>query len=501
MSRKKNSGRRSWTLFWSSIVNILGFLIISPLSAGLLSVQDKLVARKADFSAISMPHNTPLNMTADDETYIRATSALLHDLKTSAWLSNDYAILPFWPTNSNIPLGATLAGIPQTWESTTRIFKVELDCSPMEMVAVGSFIPSTSLDYIVSSDQQLSNTSYSSLKLQSKDGCSYGIAWESDFGFWTNGRGWWTDLSGINQSSINRDDVFHSALCNISTECSSREMFFFGSSYNNGSLQARGEVCSTSYYGADITTTVSISTSASQVSFDQHTFDSNKGLIDSAFINISSVESLFHSSIWEAKFRSSDYNEKQAIVNGPLIPITARYNFDIGLILSKVDLADIAQRAKQRFFGEALLTTVGVQSAPSSGGLVSVQLERIVVDLGIGVAIGCMLLLSTGMFAAVYFHSRLRNRPLNLARDPGSAATVASLLSYQAKTCACLEGTDRLPGNRLREALGSQKFSMRNGMLITESTSFNQESGEFLKPSVTYTVNLYRGSRNYKTEG
>lgn len=203
-------------------------------------------------------------------------------------------------------------------------------------------------------------------------------------------------------------------------------------------------------------------------------------MIDSAFLNLPSIEALFHSSTW--KFQHSAYDEKQATLNGLLIPITARYNFDIDLILKKVDLADIAQRAKQRFFGETLFTTVGVQSVPFSSGLVSVQLERIVVDLGIGLAIGYILLLSTGMFAAVYFHSRLRNRPLNLARDPGSAATIASLLAYQAETCACFERTDRLSGNLLREALGSQRFSMRNGMLITESTNSNTIPGESLSP-------------------
>lgn len=208
MSKKKNNGRRSWTLFWSSIANILGSLVISPLSAGLLSVQDKSVARKAGFSAISMPHNTSLNMIADGETYLRSTSALSHDLKTLAWLGNDYPILPFWPMNSKIPLGATLAEISQTWESTTRIFKVELDCSPMELVAVGSFIPSASLNYIVLSDQMIPNKSYTSLKLRSSDGCTYGIAWYDPDGlyggFWNNGGGQWTDLSGISQSSINR---------------------------------------------------------------------------------------------------------------------------------------------------------------------------------------------------------------------------------------------------------------------------------------------------------
>lgn len=492
LSKRRSNGKRSWTLFWSSIANILGFLVISPLSAALLSVQDKSITRKAEFSTMLVPHKTALNMTADDETYSRSTSALLHDLKTSAWLSNDYAILPFWPTKTeNIPLGATLARTPQTWESTTTVFKVDLECSSMVLTAVGSFVPGAPSEYSVTSEEYLNRThSYDSMKLQSEDGCIYGMAWPSNYDefqlFWSlgGGGGWWVHLprnnyTSLNQAGLKRNDIFPlGAFSNFSSECSSRDVFFIGSPYNNGSMQAKGEICSTSYYMADIATTVSISASVSQVSFDQVTFDSCKRVIDSALLNSSSIEALFLGSGWSAKSQGSLDNGNEQRVNGPLIPITAKYNDDFSSILGKVNLADEAQSAKQRFFGEAFLTTIGKQSVPSFGGQVSIPEERIVVNLGIGVALGSILLLSAAMFTAVLFHSRLRRRPLNLARDPGSAAAIATLLANQAKTCACFEGSERLSENLLRRTLVNKRFLMRRGELVIKLTEQTKQQGK-----------------------
>lgn len=487
LSKHRSNGKRSWTLFWSSVASILGFLVISPLSAALLSVQDKSITRKAEFSTVLVPHGSAHYMTADDETYFRSTAALLHNLKTSAWLSNDYAILPFWPTNiENIPLGATLASTAQTWESTTTIFKVEMECSSMELTAVGSFVPGP--EYSVMSEGLLSrNSSYESMKLQSKDGCIYGMAWPTPSDrldateFWTLGGGWWVHLPRNNYPNLNRYDISpDEAFSNVSIECGSRDVFFISSPYNNGSMQAKGEICSTSYYMADIATTVSISASVSQVSFDQVTFDKNKRVIDPAYLNSSSIETLFLGSGWLAKSQGSLDNGDsiESRVVGPLVLIMAKYNEDISSIMGNVNLGDEAQSAKQRFFGEAFLTTIGKQSTPSFGGQISIPEERIVVNLGIGVASGSILLLSAGMFAAVLFHSRLRRRPLNLARDPGSAAAIASLLTNQTKTCACFEGSDRLSENLLQRNLANKRFLMRRGKLVIRLTEQTKQQGK-----------------------
>lgn len=484
LNKHRSNGKRSWTLFWSSVASILGFIVISPLSAALLSVQDKSITRKAEFSTMLVPHGSALNMTADDETYLRSTSALLHNLKTSAWLSNDYAILPFWPTNTEIiPLGATLARTPQTWERTTTIFKVDLECSSMELTAVGSFVPGAAYS-VTSEEHLLRNSSYESMKLRSEDGCIYGMAWQSDEG-WSLGRGWSVHLSRNNYTNLNREDISPDyAFSNFSSECDSRDVFFISSPYNNGSMHVKGEICSTSYYMADIATTVSISASVSQVGFDQVTFDSGKRVIDSALLNSSSIETLFLGSGWSAKSQGSLDNENgggsgnEQRIKGPLIPIMAKYNDDISSILGNVNLAGEVQSAKQRFFGEAFLTTVGKQSAPSFGGQISIPEERIVVNLGTGVASGSILLLSAGMFTAVLFHSRLRRRPLNLARDPGSAAAIVSLLTNQTKTCACFEGSDRLSENLLRRTLANKRFLMRRGELVIELTEQTKQQGK-----------------------
>lgn len=230
-------------------------------------------------------------MIADDETYFRSMSAFVYNLKMSAWMSSDYAILPFWPTNiENMPLGATLARTAKTWESTTTVFEVNLECSPMLLAAVGSFISSDLVpDYSA-------NLSYSSMKLQFEDGCIYDVAWRDNWygGFWNVSGGAWEHLLGKSNLSTNPGGIIQHPnwFANSSSECGSRDLFFVSSSYSNVSTRTKGEICSTSYYMAGITTTVSITGSVSQINFDPDTFDNSKRLIDCAFLNIPLIEAI-----------------------------------------------------------------------------------------------------------------------------------------------------------------------------------------------------------------
>src|ERR1700722_5056064 len=84
LSKGRNNGKRSWALFWASVANILGMLIISPLSAGLLSPQGIQITKTAGFSHIGAFYTTPFETSADDTTCVRAISGLTLNLSTSA---------------------------------------------------------------------------------------------------------------------------------------------------------------------------------------------------------------------------------------------------------------------------------------------------------------------------------------------------------------------------------------------------------------------------------
>ena len=136
----------------------------------------------------------------------------------------------------------------------------------------------------------------------------------------------------------------------------------------------------------------------------------------------------------------------------------------------------LSTKVKQRFFGEALQSTfsrLGKQNAPSFDGRISFTEQRIVVNAAIGITLGTILLFSAAMFAAVFFHTRLRRRPLNLSRDPGSAAAMTALITDNADIRACFEGSGRLSQRSMQRLLFGKTFSLESHML-----SVNQEIGQ-----------------------
>ena len=101
------------------MANIMAILLVSPLSAGLLYVNEVQIPQNVDFNRLApFCHGSlrvPLDLqnTSTDETYFRIVSSIVQNLTTSAWLKDTFAILPFWPAEfDSIPYGASLAGSP-----------------------------------------------------------------------------------------------------------------------------------------------------------------------------------------------------------------------------------------------------------------------------------------------------------------------------------------------------------------------------------------------------
>ena len=137
--KKQNNGRwKSWALFWASIANMFGMFAISPLSAGLLFVTEVQIMTPTEFKRIAAFDKIPLQATADDGTYVRSIAGSIQGLKPSAWLSDEYVILPFWPSYlGTVPTGSTLALSDQSWKGVTTIFQLVWDCESMWLSEAG----------------------------------------------------------------------------------------------------------------------------------------------------------------------------------------------------------------------------------------------------------------------------------------------------------------------------------------------------------------------------
>jgi hypothetical protein len=144
--RSNDSGGVRWAIILSILCSIGGSLVLNPLSAGLLAVENLNITSTEEFSTFKTPTLTPDFPGDSDTTFLSSISSLVYNVSSSSWLTDKYAALPYWPsTINNAPLSNTLSSRIENWSSTTTVFKVQLDC---ELQSSGNFSRNQQFDPI-----------------------------------------------------------------------------------------------------------------------------------------------------------------------------------------------------------------------------------------------------------------------------------------------------------------------------------------------------------------
>jgi hypothetical protein len=133
---KGKAGGIRWPVFLAVVGTMIGSVVINPLSAGFLDVDDATSVQQKQFYTFKSPPSPLSTPEINDSTYLRAIANLVFNITTSAWMKDDYTVMPFWPeTATNMPNGARLSTIPQDWSGNTSVFKVEFDCEPFTNIS------------------------------------------------------------------------------------------------------------------------------------------------------------------------------------------------------------------------------------------------------------------------------------------------------------------------------------------------------------------------------
>lgn len=136
---------------------------------------------------------------------------------------------------------------------------------------------------------------------------------------------------------------------------------------------------------------------------------------------------------------------------------------------------------KQRFLREALqaaFVSTDKQNIHQIFAQYTVNQTRLVASYGIGITLGLILNLASVMITIVHYYSRPLRRPLNLARDPRSAAAVIYMISHNAKTRGNFKGFDRLLKYSMNNVSGQMMFRIVNGRLeIVDGARIRQPLG------------------------
>ena len=490
-------------------MTIVGSLILSPLSAAFLSSEPTQVSVASTFSTIPSTIATTQAMTPNDETLFRTVAAMVLYFKTSVWLTDNYAVIPFWPTSESVaPLGATITTTGNVnWSAPTTVFRSELTCVPMTM----------------------SDMNQTSFRLSSDDGCTLqvnvAVPDSSDGGFDTSDPGfshegptsigqqpvpvyypilnegaWWvstsispTDFSaapGVALPGYNQTE-----LVNLSPECQNRYLLAINTPFNvtsnstlfknettildyTSTFQISSQLCSSNYFTANLSTTVSITPFSTNITLNETEFEEKRVDIAVDALNRTSFENSFYSNGWLSKLNYSTFGT----FLGPAVVLAAEYNYSIDAMLQATSLVSKAQQLQQRFLGEALLATIPKLEIDSPGALAGTTVtteERIIAGFGFGLTLAVLLFCTSVMVLLILYYSRLSRRPLNLDRDPGSAAAVASLLSHPG-TWSYFEGLERMPAALLSNHLRYVEFELDNGRLLVSQHTRIVDSGRSL---------------------
>jgi hypothetical protein len=494
LSKASNGGVPNWALFWAAIINILSILLVVPFSAAFIYPAEVVVWNSSNFSGPAVSTHGPLNLSTDDSVLFRTISGELLNTSTSAWVNNDYSIIPFWPLGEKtVPLGGVLPSPQQQWTTNTTVYQVELKCDSMNLRSFSNItIPAT---------QNSSRIDFLSFVIGSDDGCSLGLTgFAPDSGsstIFSTGGGWWSSAPNFSpppfwpkgNGTVSDLSASNQILLNATSQCGTRDVFFLTEPYVwNETFKAIGQVCSSSYYSASLPVTVS--NAESQPSFDTEVYESEKQSISTNVLDIPTFERSFLNENWASKFQSPSPGSNPDLprwpkLGGPLNLLGAENSFNLSSMFVNPNLTTQARQIKQRFLGESMLSTfhnTGAQnSEPMPGGLASIE-QRIVVSFAVGIMLGVTMLLSSFMIFIVAFYTRPDRRPLNLLQEPGSLKAMASLISMRTDIRSLFQGTDRASEIAMRHKLAGYVLYLRNGELYAYGMDdVSQFSGECSK--------------------
>ncbi|KAI0445143.1 hypothetical protein F4803DRAFT_509535 [Xylaria telfairii] len=476
----KPLGKGRLPLFCATLVFILASLAVSPLSSTLLVTRSVVFDTETQFHQLNLNPLAPIQPAPLATTYFRTISNILKNVSTTAWISNDYVVVPFWPDGpSRIPLSPILSDHAQIWSSNTTIFSVDLDCTPMNTRWNSPALSSPT------------DSTHISITLISDSGCTVDLELGEDSEFFYGG-GWiWSSVSNVSGWFHNwlKYDTSHSVTVH---GCSENEMFVSWTRVDSvlggpdrSNFFMTGQACQNTYYAGHATTSMTMGQGQSTFTVNETEYQLNKVPIAASLVNTAAIDNIFFDLNWTIHLNAADFiNGGRDIASaGPANLIAAQYQFSEQLIIADVSVIWKLRRIRRQFFAELLHSTFELQAvtnAINTTGSVITSSRRVVVVPGVAIALEVVLFIQIILIATIWYTTRPSRRPLGLTEDPSSIISVAKLISGSPSTvktfAECSDGTV----NNLDQSLARVHFISAEDQIDTFKTStFEGPSNEY----------------------
>ncbi|KAJ8132678.1 hypothetical protein O1611_g940 [Lasiodiplodia mahajangana] len=412
--------KTNWAMLCATLAFVLGFLILSPLSSSLIVSQTIVSTQETQFLQLNIKPSMPIHAEPSSETFYRTIASVLRNVTTSAWISDQYAVLPFWPASSeNAPLGPILFETDQTWTATTSVFSTELSCEPMQLTNV--------------SDTYVHGNRYAYLSTQS--GCAVFYPFSGD----ENGAILWSNPKNSHSKLAFYDSPNPSS---APPPCSQYDEYYVTAVVSLDTVVI-GEACEISYFVGDSLVTASRINGQSVVKIDEQQYHANRKPISPTTANISTFKDAFLSNSWNNHLSASDLagysDQAKPFIEGPGNLLAALYDFSPDRVLadSTEKRRAMRQRIEGRFFGELLQDCFNnnqLHEPDRISGLITTSPRRLVVVSAVAVTLEVILIVILILLLVVFVSTRLARRSLGLDADPASTMSIAKLLSDDTAT-------------------------------------------------------------------
>ncbi|KAI0544206.1 hypothetical protein F4679DRAFT_591751 [Xylaria curta] len=465
-------GKGRLPLFCATLVFLLASLAVSPLSSTLLVTQSIVFDTETQFHQLDLNPLAPIQPAPLATTYFRTISNILQNVSTTAWISNDYVVVPFWPDSpGRIPLSPILSDHAQTWSANTTVFSVDLDCKPMSTrwnsPALSSPTESTNISIILTSDS----------------GCTVDLKLGNSSDFHTSGGDIWSSVNNVRSwfdyLLVTTYDPSQNAKVH---GCSENEMFVswtagsFGSyDSDRSNFSMTGQACQNTYYVGHATTSMTMGQGQSTFTVNETEYQLNKIPMAASLANTAAIDNIFFNSNWTVHLDAAHFTGNLISASaGPANLIAAQYQFSHQLVVADTSIAQILRRIRRQFFAELLHSTFELQAvtnAINTTGSVITSSRRVVVVSGVAIALEFVLFTLIILIATIWYITRPSRRPLGLTEDPSSIVSVAKLISGSPSTvkifAECSEGT----ANNLERLLSKVHFISAEDQIDTFKTS------------------------------
>lgn len=471
-ARKRNAGRIGWTLVLSSLITGICILAVSTLSSSLLASEPVVLRSEVGMQRFNP---TPIAVEPRRQVYFHTASGFLFNASTSMWVSDDYVVSPFGPTELRDYPDFLPEGV---WSMETKVLQMDSSCRGLQFKGLktrnissvtevydppGAHISYNSASYGVyrmGFMNQSSSRSYYGFTLDSDDGCNIqinaAIGSRGDHRIVTNGGLYWTNLSSsyiaydqwaqgrgmpVWSRATEWSPLDEGLILDFSKECIGRNLLMVTTPWATSKarqmrkegFQVRAEICTPRYFEVMTNVTATVTSDERSVALDEDYIRNHRTEVSSDVLDTIAVQDLtFGRDRLDYLSRAKTLLGNWAY-EGLSESLAAIFSFNNTVMLETGTLADEANRLSKRFFGELLLSAITEQRPEVlrafQGQATSIE-QRIVVVTETAATLSVLLFLCSCYLLYLFTSESRHRRPLNLSSDPATTFGCGAYLQH-----------------------------------------------------------------------